>query len=321
MLVFRKSTPSFHSIENVFETLLPFLDIEKVVLKQESKGILNRLKNIFDLLRYRHHLLHITGNDNYLLCFPFAKAILTIHDIEALKRKRGVIKMIFKYFWFTLPIKNAKVITTISEFSKNEIQGLFKKKISIRVIQNPLTLNLDYSPSTFNELSPKILLIGTKKNKNLERLIQAVIGLPCELIIVGSVENEVEGTLIENEIKYSIMYNLSNTEIVEQYIECDFVCFVSTYEGFGLPILEAQAIGRPTITSNISPMKEVAGGGSLLVDPLLVQEIRKGINTVIKNKELRLSLVEKGRINVKKYDPKIIALKYQSIYNELGDSS
>lgn len=320
-IIFRCKTNSFNSIENVFGTLNKYLKASSLELPFESNRPLNLIKNILFIRSKKLSIIHISGHDHYLLWFPFRNAILTIHDIEALKRKKGLKRMIFKYLWFTLPIKNAKIITTISEFSKNEIQGLYKKTIPIRVIENPLTLNLDFCKSTFNEECPKLLLIGTKQNKNLERVIQAVIGLQCELIIIGKLKEETLVSLTENKIRHTAMFNISKKEIEEQYNVCDLLCFVSTYEGFGLPILEAQAAGRPILCSNVSPMKEVAGDGALLADPFSIEDIRNGIISIIEDKKLRLSLVEKGRLNVKKYDPEIIAIKYQSIYSELGSKS
>ena len=76
--------------------------------------------------------------------------------------------------------------------------------------------------------------------------------------------------------------NLSQEAIIQQYIDCDMLSFVSTYEGFGMPIIEAQAIGRPVITSNIGAMKEVALDTACLVDPYDVESIKNGIQKLIR---------------------------------------
>src|SRR5690554_6704868 len=143
-LVFRKPATAFHSIENVFNALLPFLKVEKVELPYESSGLKKRLKNILFLRKHKNDLIHISGHDHYLLWVPFKNAILTIHDVEALKRKKGFKKWLFKKLWFDWPIKNAKVLTTISEFSKKEILSLGNYQTPIQVIYNPLTLPLEY---------------------------------------------------------------------------------------------------------------------------------------------------------------------------------
>ncbi len=94
--------------------------------------------------------------------------------------------------------------------------------------------------------------------------------------------------------------------------------FPSTYEGFGLPVIEGQKAGRPVITSNISPLQEVAGGGACLVDPLDIQSIRSGILQVINNGEYRLEIVQKGFENVKQYIPEKIAGEYIKVYQQVS---
>jgi glycosyltransferase involved in cell wall biosynthesis len=92
------------------------------------------------------------------------------------------------------------------------------------------------------------------------------------------------------------------------------VVFASLYEGFGLPILEAQAMGRPVITSNFGAMREAAGDGALLVDPHSVDEIRAAIMRIMNEPGLREELVCKGRENAEKFRADPIALKYAEIY-------
>ena len=107
---------------------------------------------------------------------------------------------------------------------------------------------------------------------------------------------------------------LTDGELVAAYQRCDMVVFASLYEGFGLPILEAQAMGRPVITSNFGAMREAAGDGALLVDPYSVEEIRAAIMRIKNEPGLREELVRKGRENAEKFRADAIALKYAEIY-------
>ena len=316
-LVFRKSSPVFYSIERVFASLQPFLKVEVKQLPYVSNGLFNRLKNILFLRRQGSTIIHITGHDHYLLWYPFQNTILTIHDLEALKRKRGIKYWLFKKLWFDLPILNAAVVTTISEFTKKELLALKDYKTPIRVIPNPLTIDVLFEPKIDWSTRLRVLHIGTKANKNLLRTIEALKGIDCELSIIGKLNREQEKALKEAQINYRNSSNLSEAEIIAEYRRCDLLSFVSNYEGFGLPILEAQAIGRVVLTSNCASMPEVAGEGALFVDPFSVQSIREGILKLIEDRNLREQLIEKGKENVKRFEPKEIAKQYQALYEEV----
>jgi glycosyltransferase involved in cell wall biosynthesis len=92
---------------------------------------------------------------------------------------------------------------------------------------------------------------------------------------------------------------------------------VSTYEGFGMPILEANAVGRPVITSNILSMPEVAGNAAHVVNPYKTLEIRNGILKIIQDKEYRNILIQNGINNAKKYNNQNIANEYLKIYKQM----
>jgi glycosyltransferase involved in cell wall biosynthesis len=315
-LIYRKSNTSFHSIENVFNALLPYLKVKKVELPYTSAGFLKRWRNIGFVKNLNSNLIHITGHDHYLILgLPRKKTILTIHDIEVLKRNTGLKRYLLKKLWFDWPIKRATYVNTISSFSKNELLSLNNYKTPIQVIHNPITLPITYTPKTFNEECPTILHIGTKSNKNLNRLLIAIKDIKCNLVLIGKLDNIIIKILEENSINYISKVNLSNEQMIQEYISCDLLAFVSTYEGFGLPIIEAQACGRVVITSNIASMPEIAKDGALLVNPLDVNDIKDGINQLINNSNLREELISKGLKNVKRFQPETIANQYQQMYD------
>ncbi len=83
-------------------------------------------------------------------------------------------------------------------------------------------------------------------------------------------------------------------ELPYLYGGADGVLFASLWEGFGMPIIEAQACGTPVITSNLAAMPETAGGAALLVDPYSVEEIAAAIQRIAEDRELRVELRSKG---------------------------
>ena len=321
LLIYRKKRPEFNSIENVFNALSPFLDVEYIELPYFSTGLINRFKNISFIRKQKALLNHISGYDHYLaLGLKRKKTILTIHDIEVLKRTIGLKRYILKKIWFDWPIKKVNTVTTISEFSKMELLRLNNYKTPIVVIPNPLTLPLAYIPKKFNSHCPTILHLGVKANKNLSRLIQAIKEIPCTLVIVGAPNPSIIQELTNNIINYTFKTNISNDEIIKEYQNCDILSFVSTYEGFGLPIIEAQALGRAVITSNCSSMPEVSGDGALLVNPNSIEEIRAGIKRLIVDTQLREDLIKKGLENIKRFKPEKIAKQYTNLYQEVIDA-
>jgi glycosyltransferase involved in cell wall biosynthesis len=106
--------------------------------------------------------------------------------------------------------------------------------------------------------------------------------------------------------------------MVNEYREADMVTLISTKEGFGLPIVEAQATGRSVVTSSTSSMPEVAGEGAILVDPYSSRSIRDGIKTVIENSEYREAIIRKGFENIGRFSPEKIASQYASLYRKLS---
>ncbi len=77
--------------------------------------------------------------------------------------------------------------------------------------------------------------------------------------------------------------------------------FPSFYEGFGMPILEAQLRQVPLVTSNIASMAEIAGDGALLIDPHSIESIAEAMYTITSDNDKRAQLVKKGLANVHQY--------------------
>ncbi len=319
---FRKPAPHFHSIEELFASIINNLPKEVKAKKVYSKyhtGIVGRIKNVFEAKKQQSEINHITGDINYIsLLMSKQKTILTIHDIAPAISGGFLKRNIIKYFWFKIPVKKVKYVTVISEFTKKQVIKYLKiPDNKIHIIPNCISPELKYSPKSELSEKPILLQIGTKTNKNIPNLIKAIKDIDCKLIIIGKLRSEQSALLEEYRIDYENCSNLSYAEIIEHYKKCDIVTFASTYEGFGVPILEANAIGRPIITSNISPMREVADNSAILVNPYEIDEIKNAILKLINSKEFRNELVVKGLDNVKKYSAQNIAKQYTQLYKSM----
>jgi glycosyltransferase involved in cell wall biosynthesis len=114
---------------------------------------------------------------------------------------------------------------------------------------------------------------------------------------------------------------VSDQELAGLYRSARLVAFVSLYEGFGLPILEAMAAGVPVLTSCVSAMPEISGDAALLVDPTSVDAIVSGLDRLHHDDDLRRSLIRNGRINAAKFDWRRTAAEYWEVIRNAGDAA
>ncbi len=168
-------------------------------------------------------------------------------------------------------------------------------------------------------LKTYFLFVGTvQPRKNLERLIRAFARLHLEgvstffhlrgglqLVIAGSkgwlsddIYNLPKQLGIEDRVKF--LGYVPDEDLPALYSGAAALTFPSLFEGFGLPILEAQSCGCPVLTSNVSSMPEVAGKGAVLVDPYSVDDIVKGIERV-QGTGYRVQLINQGLENVRRF--------------------
>jgi glycosyltransferase involved in cell wall biosynthesis len=322
-LIFRKTNPLFFSIEKVFASLLEELQagftMQCVYLPFYNSSVPNMIRNISFSRKLSADIYHVTGDAHYaVLGLRAKKTILTIHDSIFIRESRGLKRIFFKWIFLRLPVRNCRFVTTISEKSKKEIlQFTGCNPSKVIVIPNPVNSNIYYREKAFDTASPVLLFIGSTPNKNLERIIPAISGISCRLEIVGRIPEEHLLLLKKYDIRFSQFSGLSEPGMADRYAACDVVLFPSLYEGFGLPVIEGQKAGRIVLTSDISPMKEVAGEGACLVDPYETDAIRSGLKRIMEDPDYREDIIQKGFINVRQYDRKRIADRYMELYKTI----
>lgn len=315
------------SIEKVFRQVAESISKEAFEIGFQQleypNDVYGTVKNLFLYKKSKADIYHVTGHVHYIcLVLPKNRTILTVHDVGILHIRSGLRRFVLKKLLFDLPLKRLKYITAVSEATKREIvQHIKCSPDKIRVIENPLQKQFyATTKKEFDETFPLILQIGTTANKNLPRLFEALEGISCQLTIVGQIDSETARLLKEKKIVYRNKLNLSNEEIRDEYANADMVTFCSTFEGFGLPIIEAQAMLTPVVTSDISPLREVAGAGAALAEPDNPNCIRNCILRIIKNKEYRKEIVASGTENIKRFRAETIAASYEKLYREVASS-
>lgn len=161
--------------------------------------------------------------------------------------------------------------------------------------------------------TPYLLFIGRlEARKNIVRIIEAFevlkkkYAIPHELILVGKPGfgyERIAASILHSPFSIHIkeLGYMTEEEKWALLKNADVFVFPTLYEGFGIPVLEAQSAGVPVVTSDISSLPEVAGGGAMFVDPYSVESITEGIWKVLSDKELRDGIIGKGAENAKRF--------------------
>lgn len=243
-------------------------------------------------------------------------------------------------------IYEADHIITVSEFIRNEIIDLFNiSPIKVTCVYHGVSklfkvrqfTDLKLILATYGLHNKSYLLsVGTlEPRKNFERLIHAFKRLPEQLrnkhplVLIGMrgwhthrLERIIR-SLIKKEQVYCLGYT-SDADLPYLYSGAYGFIYISMYEGFGLPLLEAMASGIPTLASNESAMPEVVGNAAMLVNPFDIDLIADKLNQLINDFALRDRLKQLGPIQAAKFSwnsciDNTIAV-YRRTLNSLGRS-
>jgi len=316
---------SVETYYQVIRNLMPKdINVIPFVSKYESSGFFKRLYNAIEAIFHQGDINHITGDVHFLSIFlNKKKTILNVLDCGMLKDKRGLAFQILKFFWFTLPAKRVSLITVISEATKADLLKYINiNPDRIKVLYVCISSTFTWTPKEFNSQKPRILQIGTAANKNIRRLAEALNGINCKLVIIGMLSQDIIDLLNKFNIDYeNISKKISEAEIVEEYKKCDILTLVSTLEGFGMPIVEANAVGRVVITANLTSMPEIAADAAHIVDPYNIEEIKAGFKKLIADEAYRNSLIKNGRTNCIRFSQETITMQHYQLYKEFLNSS
>lgn len=317
--VFRASEKGGNSIEEIF---LRLAQEQSGNWEQESYFLSYRrsfLYNLYQLCRRPPSVYHITG-DVYpyaIFLWLFAPVVTTLHDIGRYKELKGWRKWLYGKLWIQWPIYFSRVVTVVSAYTKQDILAHFKLPADkLRVVHNPYPAHFAFSPKAVLSQPPVILQMGTAPHKNLESLLPALEGIDCHLLVLGRLSVAQEILLKQQQISYEAFHALSYQEVYGLYQRADIVAFISLHEGFGMPIIEAQAIGRPVVTSSRCSLPEVGGAEAAVYinNAKDTTEIKQAISRLLNKEAARKQLIEAGQKNVKRFQTSHIAAAYYRIY-------
>ena len=229
----------------------------------------------------------------------YRNKIITIHDLNFLHNPRWVSRR-FYYFYKFLTMAGAhtsRLVLTVSEFSKAEIQRFLRVPASrIEVVYNAVT-KLDAATDKDRPVPGDYILSvsSTHPRKNLKRLMRAFRQLRPDnvtLVLVGLPHSDDLSRMTYENIVF--LGHVEDKVLVSLYRQALAFVYPSLYEGFGIPPLEAMSFGCPVVASHASSILEVCGDAVLYVDPNNVDNITDGLDRIIRDKDLRNELAEKG---------------------------
>lgn len=247
------------------------------------------------------------------------KTLLVIHDLNFEHFPEHMPWLVRKYYTFYTPrfAKKANRIATVSEFSKKDIieqYGISPNKID--VVYNGA--NENFKPVN-DDIKTKIkqkytqgedffVFIGAlNPRKNLVNLFKAFDiyrsqnETAVKLVVVGEKmwwTGKIKETYDSMKYKNEVIFTgrLEPDELYKVVGTSLAVTYVSIFEGFGIPIVEAWYAETPVITSNVTAMPEIAGDAALITDPLLPESIADAMKSITFDDVLRQQLIEKGKI-------------------------
>jgi glycosyltransferase involved in cell wall biosynthesis len=256
------------------------------------------------------------STNSYLTCwFARIPTAVCVYDLVTYRRDMMPQRRARMIERATLPFatRRARAFLAISQATANDLTRLFPRtRARTHVI--PLAADERFSADgppvepvleRLGVRAPYVLSVGTlEPRKNLLRLVQAFAALDEEvrervqLVIVGAVGWDAEATLATLDLHHELVRALGHVDDADLRAllrGAQLFAYPSLYEGFGLPVLEAMRSGTAVLTSGVSSLPEVAGEDAIYVDPLDVDDIRRGLEQGLVDEALRLRLAEAGR--------------------------
>jgi glycosyltransferase involved in cell wall biosynthesis len=287
-------------------------------------------------------LLHTLGNTSPFWLPTRTRLVITLHDVMFLKSGESipVPKTAYQragrvYRALTAPInaRQASAVITISEFSRQDILQSISGLDEAKVIPIFESCDPRFTPrsqtSASNIERPFLLCLGAEDpRKNTFRIVQSYLhavrnhGVEHDLVICGyanwmgsSVHRLVQAENAEPRVRF--LPFISVNELITLYQQASAMLYISLYEGFGIPLLEAFSCGCPVVASDTTSIPEVAGDAAFYVDPTNSSAIESAIVRLCADTGLQSELRALGFRRAKQFSWEKTATKTLEVYRSL----
>lgn len=293
-----------------------------------SKDIILRKRNLLRIKRYLNPSVEtkepfVFHSSYFRTCSnKYAKNISTVHDFTYEYFMKGLQQKV--HTWQkNRALRNSDIVVCISENTKKDLlrfmSGIDESKI--RVIYNGVAEDYkQVETHRWDYLGDYIVFVGSRQPyKQFQFTVEAVKDTPYKLAIVGGNLSEAEVAFLEDTIgkdKYIYAGFLSNEELNLLYNQAVCLAYPSAYEGFGIPVLEAQRAGCPVLAYNASSIPEVIGETPLLLNCLTIKEFHDKLS-LLKKDSVRKEIVSSGLANSQRFSWKKMGEEYVELYKEL----
>lgn len=264
------------------------------------------------------------STDNFLSLQTSVPTVLVVHDLAFEHYPQDMGRLVRKYYHYFMPryAHKAQRIAAVSGYTKDDLvrqYGVAPEKID--VVYNGV--NEEFSPlpeseqgrvrAQFSEGKPYFLFVGAiHPRKNLINLLRAYdlfrqrTDRPVRLLIAGRKgwhTDEIFQTWQSLAFQEDVVFlgRVAQTDLPRLYGAAEALAYVPYFEGFGIPVIEAQQCGCPVVTSDVSSLPEVAGEAALLVDPFQPEAIAAALTRLAQEPALAAQLRRAGLANVRRF--------------------
>lgn len=266
------------------------------------------------------------------------RSVVTIHDLifERLPHLFKPVDRVIYRHKFQSACKRADSVVAVSDQTRRdliELYGVDDSKIKViyqdcnPVFQKQLTLEeRSRICAEYGIDGPFILCVGTlEERKNQHRLVEAFAQLKnhdFKLVLVGrptsylqKIKETIQRLKLENRVL--LLHNVSTPHLPALYQAAEVFAYISIYEGFGIPIVEALHSGTAVLAAKGSCLEEAGGPGGLYADPYQTENISEQLQKLVTDVHLRNTLSEAGRQHVQQFSGKHIAGQLIQLYETL----